>query len=112
MYGCLSAQNDMNQHRNNNLIRLVPYIFGQKNKYFSFPDCKFANEKEKESTARLVMFKEYNVMNSYTLEATFYAPYGPKTFKKKYNVEDDLQVKGDDLVLVGIDFMQSLVQIM
>jgi hypothetical protein len=51
-------------------------------------------------------------MNSYTLEATFYAPYSTKTFKKKTNVEEDLQTKGDDLVLVGIDFMQSLVQIM
>jgi hypothetical protein len=111
MYGCVSAQNDMNQHRNNNLIRLVPYIFGQKSKIFSFPDCKFANEKEKESTARLVMFKEYNIMNSYTLESTFYAPYSTKTFKKKINVEEDLQVKGEDLVIAGIDFMQSLVQI-
>lgn len=68
----------------------MPYILGQKNKFFQFTDCKFANEKEKESTARLVMFKEYNVLNSYTLEATFYAPYSTKTFKKKTNIEDDL----------------------
>lgn len=57
---------------------------------FSFPDCKFANEREKESTARLVMFKELGIMNSYTLESTFYAAYNPKTFKKKRDVEDDL----------------------
>lgn len=80
----------MNQHRNNNLIRLVPYILGQKNKIFQFQDCKFANEKEKESTARLVMFKEYGVMNSYTLESTFYAPYSSKTFKKRTNVDEEL----------------------
>ena len=28
MYGCTSSQSDMNQHKNNNLIRLVPYLFG------------------------------------------------------------------------------------
>ena len=78
----------MNQHRNNNLIRLIPYLLSQKSKLFSFTDCKFANEKEKESTARLVLFKEFSVLNSYTLESTFYAPYG-KQFKKKYNVEDE-----------------------
>ena len=88
MYGCVSSQSDMNQHRNNNLIRLIPYLLSQKSKTFSFSDCKFANEKEKESTARLVLFKEFSVLNSYTLESTFYAPYG-KQFKKKYNVEDD-----------------------
>ena len=90
MYGCISSQTDMNQHRNNNLIRVVPYLLSQKNKLFSFSDCKFANEKEKDSTARLVMFKEFQVINSYTLEATFYAPYNAKTFKKKTNVDEEL----------------------
>ena len=38
----------------------------------SYKDCKFALEKEKESTARIVVFKEINIINSYTLEASFY----------------------------------------
>ena len=78
MYGCISSQTDINQHRNNNIIRVVPYLFSQKNKIFNFADCKFANEKDKESTARIVMFKELNVLNSYTLETTFYSPLNPK----------------------------------
>lgn len=69
---------------------MIPYIFSQKStKLFSFNDCKFANEKEKESTARLVLFKEFNVLNSYTLESTFYAPYG-KGAKKKAHVDEEL----------------------
>lgn len=72
MYGCVSAQSDLNHHKNNNIIRIVPYLFSQKSKYVSFPDCKFANERDKEATARLVMFKELNILNSYTLESTFY----------------------------------------
>mmetsp|Transcript_47264 Transcript_47264/g.34556 ORF Transcript_47264/g.34556 Transcript_47264/m.34556 type:complete len:275 (-) Transcript_47264:1306-2130(-) len=111
MYGCQCSQQDVNQHRSNNLIKVVPYMLGQRSKLFSFGDCKFANEKEKEATARLVMFREMQVLNSYTLEATFYAMYNQKTFKKKYNVEDELQLKAEDLMAVGADFCQTLVSI-
>lgn len=79
----------MFQHRHNNLIRVIPYILSQKNNLFSLKDCKFANERDKDSTARMVMFKELGVVNSYTLESTFYAPYDPKTFKKKINVDEE-----------------------
>jgi len=98
MYGCVSGPQSMNHHKNNNFIRVVPYLFSQINKFFSFADCKFANEKEKESTARLVMFKEFNIINSYTMESTFYAPFNGKNFKKKTNVEDALQIKSSDLL--------------
>jgi len=39
---------------------------------FSYKDCKFANEKEKDTTARLVLFKEFGILNSYTLESTYF----------------------------------------
>ena len=41
-----------------------------------------ALEKDKESTARIVLFKELGIINSYTLEATF---YGSENFKKPRN---------------------------
>ena len=78
MYGCVSGQTEINQHKNNNLIKVLPYFLAQKNRLFSFNDCKFANEKDKEATARLVMFKQYGILNSYTLESTFYAAFNPK----------------------------------
>ena len=91
MYGCVSPQTEVNQHKNNNLIRIVPYLLDQKNKIFSFADCKFANEKEKDSTGRLVMFKEFGILNSYTIESTFYSHYHPRMGqRKKVNVEDEL----------------------
>ena len=73
-------------------------MFGQRNKLFSFSDCKFANEKEKESTARMVMFREYSIKTSYTLESSFYAPYNTTTQKKKREVEDELQMKAEDML--------------
>lgn len=89
MYGCVSTQNEINQHKNNNLIRLVPFLLDQKNLFFSFADCRFANEREKESTGRMVMFKEFGILNSYTIEATFYAAMNNKVKNRKVNVEDD-----------------------
>jgi len=58
----------------------------------------------------MVAFKEIGIINSYTLESTFYAPYS-KAFKKKYNVDDEMQVKGADLLQIGYDFCETLVQI-
>jgi hypothetical protein len=39
-------------------------------------------EKDKETTARIVLFKELGIVNSYTLEATF---FGSEHFKKPRN---------------------------
>lgn len=55
------------------------------------------------------MFKEFNILNSYTLEATFYAPLN-KILKKKY-VHEDLQIKVEELNLMGADFAQNMIQI-
>ncbi|TNV87611.1 hypothetical protein FGO68_gene5364 [Halteria grandinella] len=112
MYGCVSVQSDLLQHRNNNLIKLIPYMLGQKNKFFQFNDCKFANEKEKESTARLVMFREFSVLNSYTLESTFYAMYNKENFRKKRDVENEQQIRGEDLIQVGADLCLTVAHIL
>ena len=49
---------------------------------FSHKECKMAVEKDKEATARIVLFKELGLLNSYTLEATF---HGSEHFKKPRN---------------------------
>jgi len=40
--------------------------------YFKFSDCRFRIEKVKESTARVVVFREFNIMNAFTLEVSFF----------------------------------------
>jgi hypothetical protein len=41
---------------------------------FSFEDCYFAVQKSKETCGRIVMWKEFNLINSFTLEASFMGP--------------------------------------
>jgi hypothetical protein len=38
---------------------------------FTFEDCCFAIQKSKEACARQVMWREFNLYNSYTLECSF-----------------------------------------
>jgi hypothetical protein len=45
----------------------------QKNTIFKQKDCRFRIEKNKENTARVVVFKEFNITNSFTLEVSFFA---------------------------------------
>ena len=127
MYGCVCLSSEVFSHRNNSLIRVFPYLMSQRSKIFAFPECKFAIEKEKEATARVVVFKEIGILNSYTLEATFYgsdlpeamaaaaaaAPKKkgvPKDRREKLLVDDDvLRETGRDFCLTVHTMLQSKV---
>lgn len=76
-YACCFSEASM-EARNNPLIKVFPSILNERIEAFSFKDCRFANEKEKEATARMVMFKEFQILNSYTLEASFYGTEPPE----------------------------------
>jgi hypothetical protein len=41
---------------------------------FSFEDCCFAIQKSKETCGRVVMWREFNLINSFTLEGSFMGP--------------------------------------
>jgi len=41
---------------------------------FSFEDCCFAVQKSKETCARIVMWREFSLFNSFTLEISFLGP--------------------------------------
>ena len=49
-------------------------MFQQNSDMFSFNDCNFAIQKSKETCGRVVMYKEFNLVNAYTLEASFMGP--------------------------------------
>ena len=67
MYAC----NDESSSNNLN-IRSVPIGVDRFIPVFNLKNCKFALEKDKENTARIVIFKEFGILSSYTLESTFY----------------------------------------
>ena len=74
MYACGQKGSDPQISKSNILTKMIPMMLAQSNKIFSIKDTKFRLEKSKQSTARIVMYKELGVLNSYTLEASFYGP--------------------------------------
>ncbi|KAJ7370497.1 hypothetical protein OS493_032063 [Desmophyllum pertusum] len=71
MYGCtadpkMASMSDFVEER------LFPWMMSQKAPdKFSFSGCKFRVRKCKESTARVVMWRQMGITNSFTMEATF-----------------------------------------
>lgn len=54
--------------------KVFPYLLAQNCEDFSFHTCLFGVHKSKEATGRVVVFKEFSVSNSYTLECSFCGP--------------------------------------
>ena len=63
MYGCVGKLK--------NKEKTFPKLMEKVSDIFSFNDCLFGLQKGKESTARIVIFKELGIVNSYTVEASF-----------------------------------------
>mmetsp|Transcript_24195 Transcript_24195/g.32435 ORF Transcript_24195/g.32435 Transcript_24195/m.32435 type:complete len:91 (+) Transcript_24195:168-440(+) len=57
---------------NNLVIRSVAVGIDKRVPIFNIEACKFALEKDKENTARVVLFKELGILSSFTLECTYY----------------------------------------
>jgi len=83
-YGCCYKNYEDEGRVKNAQLRTMPLMCCQKSSLFSFKDCRFRIEKCKESTARVVIFKEFNIMNSFTLECSF--------FGKELKTTDELSV--------------------
>ena len=64
MYGC--SGKDLNKKE-----LAFPFLMKNICPVFSFKDCSFVVQKEKEGTARIAVWKEFNLVHTYTLEASF-----------------------------------------
>ena len=65
MYGCTDANNPLSS-------RIFTYLLSKIGASFSFKDSRFTIHKSKESTARVALWRELQIPNIFTLEASFY----------------------------------------
>ena len=75
MYGCSCDGTNNEAIIKNSNAKIIPLLMSQLNSNFSFKYSDFIMEKCKEGTARIVLFKKFNVINSYTCEASFFGYY-------------------------------------
>lgn len=52
--------------------KVLPKLLDDRTQMFRFYSCKFRIERSKLKTARVVLFKEFGIMNCFTLEASFH----------------------------------------
>lgn len=76
MYGCAAAaESDRLKERVFPLYSSGFYstnrILSKKDQAFSYPSCSFEVQKPRETTARVVVCKEYSILHSYTCESSF-----------------------------------------
>ena len=60
---------------NDAYLRVIPSMLAQRNAFFQFESCTFTMENYKNGSARQLMFNEFKIQNSYTLENSFFARF-------------------------------------
>jgi cytosolic carboxypeptidase protein 2/3 len=56
-------------------MRVIPKLISDETEMFRFHSCKFQNEKSKGKAARITLYKQFGIFNSFTLEASFHGYY-------------------------------------
>ncbi|KAH9508360.1 Cytosolic carboxypeptidase 2 [Bulinus truncatus] len=84
--------------------RLFPWLMSVRSpEKFHFKSCKFNIRKCKESTGRVVMWRQMRIHNSFTLEATFSGTVLDKTKNRHFNILDFMEM-GKILAEVVMDY--------
>ncbi|CAG9334617.1 unnamed protein product [Blepharisma stoltei] len=105
MYACSPNQSKKKKV----LMSMIPYFLSKTNKLFSFQGTKFRTERFKQGAARVVVYKEFGIVNSYTLEASFFGPDNKDMLKASEEEEnDDTHMNIDHLQSLGRDLCKQL----
>lgn len=69
--------------------------------YFNYAGCKFGNEKYKKNCARLGIFRDFELDNSYTIESSCWGYTEPET-------DATVQFKELDFIKFGRDLAEGI----
>eukprot|EP00118_Oscarella_pearsei_P011887 m.83426 g.83426 ORF g.83426 m.83426 type:complete len:960 (+) comp36345_c0_seq11:27-2906(+) len=105
MYGCkdgnTQSSSDLFKHK------LFPWIMSQKAPgAFSYSECKYRMKKCKEGTGRIVMRRQFGILNSFTMETSF-AGTTMNRNPRHFNCGDLLNI-GQSFAEAVLDYWRSL----
>jgi len=69
-------------YEKDSMLRVVPQLLSEKNEFFSFRYSTFNMEGYKAGSARQAMFHDLKIINSFTLENSFFARYTEQELEK------------------------------
>lgn len=73
-------------------MRVLPKLMSEEDEMFRFFSCKFRVQRSKEKTARVVIWRQFNVMNCFTLEASFHGFFNKNRETKDFMTSHFCQV--------------------
>jgi len=104
MYGCSKPATTFDYRKANVSAKILPLVLSSANKLVSWADCHFRMDKSKEATARSVVCSELNIMESYTIEASFYGPASNEAYDPP---RTDLHMQLKDYEEVGASLLRT-----
>lgn len=78
-------------------MRVIPKLLSEETEMFRYHSCSFQNEKSKEATARIVLYKEFGICCCFTMEASFHG-YFDKDRNQYEFTEEAYEQMGINLV--------------
>lgn len=98
---CYAPVDEDKDASNNTIIKRFPMILDNLSPYFQYDNCKFGNEKYKKNCARLGMFRDWQILNSFTIESSCYA-YEVKGTDDVEQFKEEHFLKFGEQLLLGI----------
>lgn len=68
-------------------MRVIPRLLSEETDMFRYYSCRFTHEKSKAKTARIVIHKELNITNCFTLESSFHAYFDKQNVNFEFTTE-------------------------
>lgn len=68
-------------------MRVIPKLLSDETEMFRYHSCRFLNEKSKETAARIALNREFNIYNSFTLEASFHGYFDRDKVTHEFTTE-------------------------
>jgi hypothetical protein len=98
--------NNQPKVQDRNKEKIFPMLFQQKQDMFCFEGCCFAVQKSKEACGRQVMWREFNLINSFTLEVSFMGPNRGRNAGLHFNTKMCRDI-GKDFCETMVDYVQN-----
>jgi Zn-finger protein len=86
-------------------VRVFARLLAENMEMFRYKACKFREEKEKLSAARLVIAREFNIVNSFTIEASFHG-FIDKERKIIEFTTELYELAGKQIALTLLDYLR------
>jgi hypothetical protein len=85
-------------------MRVLPKLISEETSNFRFFSCKFRIERSKEKAARIVLWREFNIMNCFTFEASFYGALNDERQTEEFSISA-LEKMGEHLCNAFYEYM-------